>query len=65
MTKVEKLYKKMADIHQQIINIQAVCPHTDRVMTPHASTDNWCKSDDRYYYDCVCKKCHKRWEEDQ
>jgi hypothetical protein len=65
MTKVEKIYKKIADLRAQIVKIQDECEHTKVIKMPRANLDNYDPTQDRYWYDCVCKECDKRWEQDQ
>jgi hypothetical protein len=65
MNKVEKLKAKISKLYEQIKEIQKVCPHTNVTKTARSNTGNWCKADDRYWYDCFCPDCQRVWDEDQ
>lgn len=65
MTKVEKLKEEVSKLYAQIREIQEACPHTNSTKTARSDTGNWCKADDRYWYDCFCPDCQRVWDEDQ
>lgn len=62
---IEKIDKAVADLLEKKKNIQEKCPHTSAIKTANSDTGNWCRGDDRYWYDCYCPRCDKRWTEDQ
>lgn len=45
--------------------LQLGCMHEDHSRVARSDTGNWCRSDDRYWYDCSCTLCGKTWTEDQ
>ena len=47
------------------LNLQLNCEHPFASREPKADTGNWCKDDDKYWYDCKCPDCGKVWQEDQ
>ena len=51
--------------HEELVNLQDNCPHTDVVKTGHSDTGNWSKSDDSYWYEFRCPDCGRFWTEDQ
>lgn len=41
--------------------LQLVCLHIGATQAPRSDTGNWCKSDDRYWYECSCPDCGLWW----
>lgn len=66
-TQVKSLKRKIEQLGLRIREIQSSCEHPSEHITKIANSDtgNWCRADDRYWYDCHCKLCDKHWSEDQ
>lgn len=45
--------------------VRKYCPHPDAEKVAKSDTGNWDKADDKYWYDCKCWDCGKKWQEDQ
>jgi|GEM_PF-1842449 len=61
----EKLHTKMAQIEQQLYNLRKDCTHPRVIKSGNSDIGNWCRGDDRYWYDFVCPDCGARWSENQ
>lgn len=46
---------------QEIKELQEQCPHFGLTEVPGGDTGNWCKADDKYWYDYKCPNCGKSW----
>jgi hypothetical protein len=64
---IKKLRKQIKDLENQIEEIQEECIHPKRCVTktPRGSSGNYDPSNDRYWYECECSLCEKRWTEPQ
>ena len=60
-----KLKKKISDLNDQVLKLQAECPHARVKETNRADTGNYSYSDDRYWIEFRCHDCGKWWSEDQ
>jgi len=67
MSIIKDLKKDIQVLQAKIEEIQEGCCHPEAavIRIVKADTDNWCKSDKRYWYSCECKLCEKRWTEPQ
>lgn len=67
MSIVLELKEQIRTLSNKITEIQAECIHPKSAVTKKggSSTGNWSSTDDRYWYDCHCGLCDKRWTEDQ
>lgn len=61
----EKLHIKIAQLEQKLYDLRKECTHPRVVKKGCSDTGNWCKGDDRYWYDFTCPDCGERWTEDQ
>lgn len=64
LTEVEKLQNRVKTIYRKIEKIQTECKHRKCEKTSRGNTGNYSKSDDRYWNDCYCPYCQKRWTEE-
>lgn len=66
---IRRLYQRLKsekeEISNQIIELQTQCKHSFATKVAKSDTGNWCKADDRYWYEFDCPDCGKRWTEDQ
>jgi hypothetical protein len=59
-------YKEEMEAAQRgLERVQSQCKHPYASKVARSDTGNWDKSDDSYWYDCVCPDCGKKWQEDQ
>ena len=58
-----ELQRKTIDDHLKYL--QQECSHLRAVSVPRADTGNYCKADDRYWYEHSCPDCGKKWTTDQ
>lgn len=61
----EKLHIKIAQLEQKLFELRKECTHPRAAKKGNSNTGNWCKGDDRYWYDFTCPDCGARWTEDQ
>ena len=47
--------------HEAVKYIQDNCQHQKAEFKYGASTGDWCKADDEYWYDYKCPECNKQW----
>lgn len=52
-------------VSKSILALQQQCTHPVVTRIPKSDTGNYDRSQDRYWYDCRCVDCDKRWLEDQ
>lgn len=62
---VPALMQARKDIDKRIQAIQDACAHPNYEKTAKSDTGNWCRGDDRYWYELKCSTCLKQWTEDQ
>ena len=63
----DQILKEIQELQDQLNTIQEQCSHPDTcvIKIPRSFTGNWDKGQDRYWYNCKCHLCGKKWEEDQ
>lgn len=64
-TEIAQLLKLRREVDERIAEIQASCDHRQANRVPNGSTGHYDPSFDRYWYNCHCPRCDKRWVEDQ
>ena len=62
-----QIREEISKLQGQLNQIQDECTHPSPCVTKEAKSDtgNWDKGQDRYWYNCKCHLCGKKWEEDQ
>lgn len=60
---IEKLLKRRTKIDEQIAAFCENCPHENATRTPQARVGGY-DYPDKYWYDCRCNDCGKKWLED-
>lgn len=60
-----KLNETIMDCYRKIKVIQDNCKHINVTKVNKASTGNYDPYADRYWRECHCPDCGKRWSEDQ
>jgi hypothetical protein len=60
-----QIERRLTTAQNDLAILRTQCPHADVSRIPNSNTGNWSPSDDRYWNDCVCLDCGKRWAEDQ
>ena len=61
---IKKLLKEIGKAQAEIYAIQAICKHPEVEKEADSNTGNW-DGNDKYWYNCFCSDCDKRWREDQ
>lgn len=62
----ERYENEIKRLHTALFNLQTTgCEHPFATRVNKSDTGNWCKADDRYWVECACPDCGKRWAEDQ
>lgn len=57
------LLNQMSKISAKIQAFQERCKHTNIQRIPRGDTGNYDPSNDRYWNDCLCQDCNRRWSE--
>lgn len=58
---IDNKREKIQTIYNDIKQLQERCPHFGLTKTPGGDSGNWCKADDKYWYDYKCTNCGKSW----
>jgi Tfp pilus assembly protein FimT len=61
----EALIESISQARSALEALQARCRHPAATKTADSDTGNYCRSDDSYWFNCVCPDCGLRWTEDQ
>ena len=62
---MQRIVKEIEKLRVEEKSIQEACQHPDVEKVAGSNTGNYDPSSDRYWYDCNCPDCLKRWTEDQ
>jgi hypothetical protein len=46
-------------------DLQAICPHPNKISKNEGTGSMWCKDDEAYWTNHYCPDCDKRWTTDQ
>lgn len=63
--KMAELHKQQAALIQKMEIIQSNCHHNHMTVSAHSDTGNYCRSDDSYWYNGICRACGMTFREDQ
>jgi len=59
------LSDKLKELATKIAALQETCKHPYMTKVARSDTGNYCKADDRYWYDMHCPDCKRNWSEPQ
>ena len=59
------LSDKIKDLAAKVSFLQDACEHPYVIQVARSDTGNYCKADDRYWYDLHCPDCKRYWSEPQ
>lgn len=63
--KMNEIRKAQAALYQKMQRIQDNCQHNHMTVSSHSDTGNYCRSDDSYWYEGMCRACGKAFSEEQ
>ena len=59
-----RIDKELAELEAELDAVQAICEHPNAVKVNKGSAGHF-ERDDRYWRECECPDCGKKWSEDQ
>lgn len=59
--KAHRLSREINTLKVELYQHQEKCKHPRGTFEYGANTGNWCMEDDRYWVDCKCDVCLKKW----
>jgi hypothetical protein len=63
---IADLKEEIADTQKMIDDIQEACSHPEKAVTRVAGSNAGSgQYEEKYWYDCECGLCEKKWTEDQ
>lgn len=63
--KAQKILDQITELYKELRVHQDKCGHPHLEKVADSNTGNYDPYNDRYWYNCFCPTCKKRWIEDQ